>query len=321
MIRSSLRFLSVALLTASSFAQVKVTVTTPTNNASTGAPVKVVASAISPKGMSSMAVFVDNTRVYFQWGDSITTYLWLAPGAHNLTVQGTDNTNQTGSSAVIKVNSLTANGTLTKIDESNPWESCTEANCAGGQGTSTTYTAPYQTLPSLDGSSRQFNIGGTGQYSNAYWYKFIGGSSTATNFTYDLWARVDNPTAPQALEFDVNQSFAGKRWVFGTQCNFKGSGKWDVWDGGKGKWVPTTAACKPWAANSWVHIVWSFTRVGDSVRYNTVTVNSLQFAVNLTLPRQASWGGSDIDVAVQLDGDGNQTPYNVWVDNVQLNVW
>jgi len=309
------------MLSAVSFAQVKVTLNTPTNYAFTQAPAKVVASAYSPNGMSSMAVFVDNIRVYFQWGDTISTNLWLSPGSHNIQVQATDNTNQTGSSPTVRVYSLASRGTVGKIEELDPWQSCTDAGCAGGQGTSTTFTAPYQTTPSRDGSSRQFYLGGTGQYSNSYWYKFVGGSSTATNFTYDLYPRVDNPVAPQALEFDVNQSFSGKRWIFGTQCNFKGSGKWDVWDGGAGKWVPTKLACKQWKANTWVHIVWSVQRVGDTVRYTSIAIDGVTNSINMQLPRQPSWVGSDIDIAVQLDGDSNQTPYNVWVDSVQLTAW
>ena len=308
------------VLSVSAVAQVNVTVTTPTNNARAGSPAKVVASAFSPNGMSSMAIFVDNKRVYFQWGDSFTAYVWLARGWHDLQVQGTDNTSQTGSQTV-RVYSSSGLGAVSRIEDMDPWQNCTAADCAGGGGGSTTFTAPYQTTPSRDGSSRQFNIGGTGQYSNAYWYKFVGGSSTATNFVYDLWARVDNPAAPQSLEFDVNQSFDQKRWVFGTQCSFKGSKRWDVWDGANGRWVPTAIPCTQWKANTWVHVVWAVVRTGDSVRYQTLTLNGKQYNVNVTLGRQPSWLGSDIDVAVQLDGDANQTPYNVWVDQVRLTAW
>jgi len=40
---------------------------------------------------------------------------------------------------------------------------------------------------------------------------------------------VDNPNALQALEFDINQTFGGNRWVWGSECNFNGSGKCAVW--------------------------------------------------------------------------------------------
>src|SRR4051812_10178176 len=313
------RLFLVVLFSAAAFAQVSVTVITPTNNTRSGSPMKVVASAFSPNGMSSMAVFVDNTRVYFQWGDSFTAYLWLKPGWQNLRVQGTDVANNIGSQTV-RVFSKSGSGEVVGIEDTT-WQNCTAADCAGGQGTSTTYTAPFQTTPSRDGSSRQFNLGGTGSYSNAYWYNFVGGSNAATNFVYDLWARVDNGAAPQALEFDVNQSFDQKRWMFGTQCTFKGTGRWDVGASGRGTWVPTAIACTQWPSNTWMHVQWTVIRVGDSVRYVKLNLNGKDYPVDITLGRQPIWAGSDIDVAVQLDGDANQTGYNLWVDQVKLRAW
>jgi hypothetical protein len=317
--RFVLHVLSVGIFTAAAFAQVSVTVTSPTNNSRSQSPLKVVASAYSPNGISSMSIFVDSVRVYFQWGDSFTAYLWLKPGWQNMTVQGTDVANNTGVQT-LRVFSSSGSGEVSGIEDTT-WQGCTAADCAGGQGTSTTYTAAYQTTPSLDGSSRQFNLGGTGRYSNAYWYNFVGGSNTATNFVYDLWAQVDNAAAPQALEFDVNQSFDQKRWVFGTQCNFKGSGKWEVWDGGNGAWVPTSIPCTQWPSNSWVHVQWTVVRVRDSVRYVKLTLNGRDYPVDITLGRQPYWAGSDVDVAVQLDGDANQTGYNIWIDRVKLRAW
>jgi hypothetical protein len=302
--------------------QVKVTIATPTDNSRAGSPAKVVASGVSlnTAKMSSMAIFVDSKRVFFQWGDTLTAYLWLQRGWHNVEVRGTNESNQSGSQT-IRVYSGSGMGSVTKIEDMDGWNSCMDPGCSGGKGTATAFDAAFQTTPSRDGSSRQFSLTGGDPYSNAYWYKLVGGSSTATNFIYDLWARVDNPNAPQALEFDVNQSFDDKRWVFGTQCAFKGSKKWDVWDGSTGRWVPTAIPCTLWKANTWVHVVWAVVRTGDSVRYLSLTLNGRQYPVNMTLGLQPSWPGSDIDVAIQLDGDAFQTPYNVWVDQVRLTAW
>jgi hypothetical protein len=301
----------------SALGQVTVTVTNPSGGFSGASPMQFVASGSSPNGMSSMAIFVDGTRVYFNYVSSFTAYLWLSNGAHNIVVQGTDNTGATGSQT-LSVNSTSAQGMLGDIEDWDPWQSCTNSTCAGGNGTSTTFSAPFQTTPSLDGSSRQFNLGGTGSYSNAYWYKFVGGSSTAKNFTYDVWYLIDNPAAPQALEFDVNQSFKQARWVFGTQCDYKGSGMWEVWDGSTGHWVPTTVSCQIFPANTWVHVLWQVSRTGNDVHYTSVTINGKKHKVNIQLGRQPFWNGSDIDVTVQLDGDFQQDSYSVWVDKVNL---
>jgi Bacterial Ig domain len=322
LLKPAARLACTVVLFAATALATTVTVTTPTNNTAVSTPAKFVASASSPNGVSSMAIFVDGTRVFFQWtNSSITAYLWLSPGRHNILVQATDNANVSGSSS-LSVRSNKASGTVADIDDWDGWEHCTEASCAGGGGTSITWTAANQTSPSLSGaSSRQFYLGGSGSYSNALWWKFVGGSSTAKNFLYDVWVYVQQPTLPQALEFDVNQSFSQVRWVFGTECNFKGSGKWDVWDGGAGRWVPTSVDCPPFPANTWVHVQWEVYRTGPYVHYTSVTINGVKHPVGIELGRQPYWTGSDIDVAVQLDGDSQQDPYSIWVDKVSLTAW
>ena len=84
-----------------------------------------------------------------------------------------------------------------------------------------------------------------------------------SNFVYDLYFYIDNPTAPQALEFDVNQGYddtsgAGspQRWTWGSECNFKGETppQWDIWDDANGVWKPTGFPCGPFQANTWNHL-------------------------------------------------------------------
>ena len=313
----------VVLFAASALAaaQVNVTVSQPTPGFSGPSPMKFVGSATSPNGMSSMAISVDGTQIFFQWGDTFTAYLWMGTGSHTVVVTGKDNAGVTGSKT-LTVNSTSGSGTVANIDDWDPWQGCTDSGCVGGGGQAVSNTYPFQTSPSRDGASREFTLGGVGPYSNAYWYKFIGGSRSATNFTYDTWVLIDKPNYPQALELDVNQSFNQHRWVFGTQCNFKGGaplgGFWNVWDGGTGQWKPTTVPCTPFPANTWQHIVWQVYRTGVAVHYVSVTINGHTHGVNVQLGRQPFWTGADIDVSVQLDGDFNQDPYNVWIDSMKL---
>ncbi len=209
---------SLLVMCGAALGAVTVSVSSPANNYSGASPIRMIASATSSNGMSSMAIFVDGTRIYFNWGSSLTAYVWMTAGTHTVLVQGTDNTGLSGSKQ-LSLTATTSGGTVSNIDDWAGWQNCTAANCAGGNGTSTTWTAANQSSPSRDGASREFYLGGTPGYSNAYWYKLVGGSASVTNFTYDFWFYVDKPKVPQAVEFDVNQSFSQKRWVFGTECN------------------------------------------------------------------------------------------------------
>lgn len=96
------------------------------------------------------------------------------------------------------------------------------------------------------------------------YFNAIAGGNNVSHFTYDLCFYIDNPNASQALEFDINQTFGGNRWVWGSECNFNGSGKWDIWNDVTG-WQPTIYDCKPFAANTWIHLVWNVERVGNQV--------------------------------------------------------
>jgi len=128
---------------------------------------------------------------------------------------------------------------------------------------------------------------------------------------------IDHPDRAQALEFDTNQAFGNQRWVFGTECNFNGSGKWDVWDGVNG-WTPTQVACTQFPANQWIHLVWDYQRVGNQVHYISVTVGNQKYPVDMYTSNEHYWTMPSIDVAFQMDGNFAQQPYTVWLDKFTL---
>jgi hypothetical protein len=175
--------------------------------------------------------------------------------------------------------------------------------------------------PSTDQKSTKFNIAGRTGYSNALWWKSLGANSNSSHFTYDLWFYVDRPDVSEALEFDVNQSFGGIRYTWGTECSFKNTHKWDIWDPAAFKWVPTNLDCKPFSANTWHHLVWQFERANHQVHYVSLTIDDQTMPVDIYKDPQTNWHTDDVNVAFQMDGDINQDPYNVWLDQVSLTQW
>jgi hypothetical protein len=212
--------------------------------------------------------------------------------------------------------------TLSNIEQMSGWESCT--TCAGeaGAGPIANY-GMHQGIssPSLDGQSVQFTISGYTPYSNALWWKQLGANSNASQFVYDLYFYVDTPQYAQALEFDVNQSVGGYKYIFGTQCAPRGSGQWDVWDGVAQTWRPTGIACPAPSANTWHHLVQHFQRDSSGhVTYVSVTLDGVTSYINRTyssLPNNVN----EINVAFQMDGDYAQHSYNTWLDKVTLSYW
>jgi hypothetical protein len=205
------------------------------------------------------------------------------------------------------------------------WEWCTaELNgkpCASGLGNATSSMTANQSTPSLSGKSSLFKLGGATQYSNALWWKSFGPNSGPKHFVYDLYFYLQDPNAPEALEFDVNQSMDGTRYTWGTECSYRDSGHWDIWNPATEGWETTSVPCPPVSANTWHHLTWQIERANGQVHYISVTLDGNVATVDKYYNPQTGWQGTDVNVAFQMDGDYRQDPYSVWLDNVSLSAW
>jgi hypothetical protein len=209
----------------------------------------------------------------------------------------------------------------TNIDQMSGWQHCTV--CAGTNGAGS--VAPYSmqqnvSSPSMDGKAAKFNLGGTNNYSNALWWKQLGADSTKRNFKYDVYFYLKKPSASQALEFDVNQSTGGRKYIFGTQCSMK-RGTIDIWAAST-SWIHTSIPCTTFrTAYKWHHLIWEFQRTSDKrVKFIAVTINGKKHYLNRTYASKSS-GSNEINVAFQMDGDKYQTDYTTWLDKVKLTYW
>jgi len=303
------------------------TISSPTDGDAATSPLTVTASASPKNPIFFMRVYVDQLAVYFTFTNSIHTQIFVAPGQHKLEVMAEDNQGYI-SASILNINVTSQSQTTVSNIESMPgWQSCSALFptgsgrdgqiCAAGLGTAESTLTQNQSSPAMDGQSAKFSMGGPTPYSNMLYFNAIAGGDNVSRFTYDLYFYIDNPNASQALEFDINQTFGGKRWVWGSECNFNGSGKWDIWDDVNG-WQPTIYDCKPFPANTWIHLVWNVERVGDQVHYISLTVGDQTYNIDTYYPNQPDWTLEEIDVAFQMDGNYKQEPYNVWLDKVQL---
>ena len=166
-----------------------------------------------------------------------------------------------------------------------------------------------------------FTLGGPTGYSNALWWKSFGPDSTPTHFVYDLYFYIDHANAPEALEFDVNQSMDGKRYTWGSDCSYKNTGHWDIWNPEKLAWFTTSVPCPQVTSNAWHHLTWQIEQVNGQVHYISVTLDNNVGKVDKYFNPQKGWKGNDVNVAFQMDGDYRQDPYSVWLDNVSFSSW
>jgi hypothetical protein len=275
-----------------------------------------------------MAIYVDNVLKYSVSGASVNTSVAMSTGSHYLVVQSWDSTGYVQkASMTISVSSTSTSAPsnaiyYSNIDQMTGWGSCDACAGAGGSGPSAVYSmAINQSSPSLDGRSATFYIGGTHIYASALWWKQLGGNSSVRNFVYDLYFYLKNPNASQALEFDVNQSVNGQKFIFGTQCDYGNHRDWDVWDTANHVWVKTGIACNRPQAYAWNHLVLEFQRTsGNKALFIAVTLNGQKSYINRSFyPMGVS--AYELNTAFQMDMNGSATPYQTWIDKMQLTAW
>ena len=207
--------------------------------------------------------------------------------------------------------------TFSEIEDMTGWKTCT--TCAGGGDPPHSMTQ-YLSSPSLDGTATEFWLGGSTPYSDTIWWRDLGGTS-ATNFVYDLHFYMKNPSASQALEFDVNDTANGYWWVFGTECNFRQTGTWRIYDTYEKKWVSTGVTCPKPAPYAWNHLTIELHRENGIAEIIAVTLNGSKHYFNKGYGPKQSSSGYQTSVAFQMDGDYQQTDYSVWIDDMTLTSW
>jgi len=325
--RKALFVLIALLLTSAAFAVPTVSISSPTAGTTIGSPIQVTASASSSRTVTLMQVYVDGSKKYEVKGKSLSTTLSLASGGHKLTVQAFDSSGVGKATLNFTIGTALANptsatlATWTDIEQITGWSSCDSCAGPGGAGPSAPHTMTQNvSSPSMDGKSAEFWLGGDTKYSAALWWKQLGPRDSATKFTYDLYFYLKNPSAAQALEFDVNQTLNGKMYVFGTECNLKGTKTWRIWDYNL-HWLSTGIPCANLTAYEWHHLVWEFQRTTDGkTHFISVTLDGKKSYVDRKLtPRPKSV--RELNVAFQMDGNSTMTDYSTWLDNVTLKIW
>lgn len=230
------------------------------------------------------------------------------------------------------------NGTLSNLQASGGWSQygqgppdfvdCSPSPC---NGIEFSMSQAVQN-PSKSGNATVYWLGGSAPYSDALWNNHLIGQGSSQglpdadqslipklyNFTYDLDFYVDNANVAQALEFDINQFFGGMGFIFGHECRIAGGNQWDVFDNEKGQWVSTGLPCNP-KSGEWNHLTLKVQRTSDNhLTYQSITLNGQTANLNWSLGHGTSGNWYGVTINFQLDGNYQQAPYKVYLDNVSL---
>lgn len=209
--------------------------------------------------------------------------------------------------------------TETQNDTAN-WSIC--SLCAAGTNTTGNYLmTPFQSQPSLSGSSLEMYADGQ-SWTNVLFMDTMLGTSSNSHFLWDFWVYHD-PAAEAhfwSSEFDLWQVLGGEEFMIGSQCDF-GDGYWATWDSQGDRWVLNGIPCPHWAPG-WHHIQWYLERINATqYRYDTLVFDGQAYGFNQIWNFNNTTWPDMIGIQYQLDQDTSGTPLHEWVDNVTLTMW
>lgn len=283
-----------------------------------------------------MQVYVDDGIAFQSASAQIDARLPLPAGAHTLVVQAWDQDGNSFKSAPLHVvvQSTAAPATpapapapppapsapaptIGQIQTQGGWDDCDVCAGEAGNGPHTAHGMQRGiSSPSLSGASTRFDIGGTGWGAALFWLE-LGSHDDAQNLRYDLDFYIDSTSSAQALEFDVNQTANGNKYIFGTECDFRNTGTWRVWNGPAHTWASTGVGCPMPDAGTWHHLTWEFQRSGGQAHFVAVTLDGNRHDVGMAFDGLGQ-SGSGLDVAFQADLNASGGNVSVWLDNVGL---
>jgi hypothetical protein len=319
-----------------------VSVSSPANNSTVGAPVnfKATASTSCSKGVSSMGIYTSpGVLAYVVNGSSMNYNLSLNAGKYNTVVQEWDGCGGSSSTPVtITVSGGSGGGgsSFSNVQHSGGWTDAgqrapTFVNCSPSPCDNIvfSYTQNIKS-PSLSGEATQMYLGGSQGYGDGFWNNHLigDGSSqgmldpnhtlvpTLHNFTYDVYFWGDDLSLSQAVEFDINQFFDNMGFIWGHECRIAGGNEWDVWDNVNSQWVPTGIACHP-NSNAWNHVTIQVQRTTDNqLLFQTITLNGVTGYVNQYYNPGSAVGWYGVTINYQEDGNSSQSPYSVYLDQL-----
>ncbi len=184
--------------------------------------------------------------------------------------------------------------------------------------------------PSLSGEATQYNLGGTAVYTDALFNNHLIGALSSQNlpdsnhtlvpgyhnFTYDVYFYGTNLELSQAVEFDINQFFNNLGFIWGHECRIAGGHEWDVWNNLTAQWTPTGIACNP-VDNAWNHLTIQVQRTADNqLLYQSITLNGVTSTLNQYYDPGAAPGWYGVTINYQMDGNYEQSPYSVYLDQL-----
>ncbi len=211
------------------------------------------------------------------------------------------------------------------LDGADKWEWNHDPGTPGSSRGSSLYPV---TSPSLDNEARGFFVTYSNHGGEIYHLSFAK-DTEVSNFVYDTYIYLTDPSEIQNIEMDMNQVMSdGRTVILATQCaGGSGTFEYTTISNGGTHWHPSNIPCNPkkWTANTWHHVQIA-THRDDSgnVTYDWVNLDGTATNFkNATGPsaENLGWEIGDLLLNFQLDGASDSGSITAYVDELTIDRW
>lgn len=207
--------------------------------------------------------------------------------------------------------------------EDQPWLTCGSCGNAGGTGSTANYSATLGiSSPSEDGSSTKFAIAATVAFTNGYFYQKhtpVTSQFAMLTYEFDLYIPSGSENAPQAIEFECQQSLNGWIYSFSWQADY-GANTWRTYNYVAKQWEDSGLILQRFSPGSWHHILAEFhnDESTHSAFHDALTIDGVRAPVNIRHDAFNANNNNQFTNAIQLDSDRVPTAYSIFVDKMKI---
>lgn len=176
--------------------------------------------------------------------------------------------------------------------------------------------------PSVDGSALKISLISGQPYTGIHAYRNLPANETATTFDLTIFFYFSSATPMQALEFTMSTWVNDQRWEWALQWEHIGDGTpqqgnpptWRLWTGSSWQNIGVSQQL---SAETWHMFHLKGDLLHGQVHYMDFTCDDTSAHLDQTFA-PVSAPGNKLAVAVQLDGDSQEDPYQVYLDGVNF---
>lgn len=260
---------------------------------------------------------------------AIDASVTMTAGTHTLTVQTLTSTGALIARSTIHPAAVSSSVTIPIIDDSaGNWIAC---NQCGGGGGGNPIPVTIVSSPSEDGTAAKFTTIGeggiTGGFGTSYWYAPHTAPTAKISYikySFDIYVPGAYVNTPQAIEWECQQNFSGLTYNFGWQAEYKGTpnNRWRIFDYVNKTWNDSGLALTRFSGDTWHHVISELHVVNgtNEIYHDSLTIDGVRMVPTQNFIHNAknTGFGNQLTNAIQLDMDGSNTAYTVYVDAMSV---